>query len=126
MVTSPRVLRVASLRQPALSVLATGLLLLSGTPALSAAEEHRQEAAAVPNGAAPPRSEDAGPNEAGRRNAEKALAEKLAEEKIAARRQAEMEQAAERARLQQALERQCIIKPVMTDAEIATCKAVWR
>lgn len=49
-----------------------------------------------------------------------------AQEKAEARRIArlEREREAERQRLER--ERLCVIKPVMTDAEIARCKEVWR
>lgn len=58
--------------------------------------------------------------------AEKAVEEKLKADQAEARRLAEAEKAKERARLQYAIERECVIKPVMTNAEIATCKRVWR
>lgn len=49
-----------------------------------------------------------------------------AQEKAEARRIArlEREKEAERQRIER--ERLCVIKPVMTDAEIAQCKEVWR
>lgn len=53
------------------------------------------------------------PEEAARRRREEAEAQRLAAHKEAE------EQRRER-------ERQCVIRPVMSDAEIATCKEVWR
>lgn len=47
-------------------------------------------------------------------------------EKAEALRLAKLEAEQERARKQLEKERQCQIKPVMTDAEIALCKEVWR
>jgi hypothetical protein len=48
------------------------------------------------------------------------------EEQAEARRLAREERAREQVRERAERERQCIIKPVMTDAEIAFCKEVWR
>ena len=48
------------------------------------------------------------------------------EELAEARRLAREERAREEARLRLERERSCLIKPVMTDAEIAHCKEVWR
>ena len=56
--------------------------------------------------------------------AEKAPAEMV--DKAEARRIARMEREKEEERLRQERIRQCVIKPVMTDAEIAKCKEVWR
>lgn len=47
-------------------------------------------------------------------------------QKAEALRIAKLEAEQERARKQLARERQCKIQPVMTDAEIALCKEVWR
>lgn len=47
-------------------------------------------------------------------------------EKAEAKRLARLEQQKEEERLRQERARQCVIKPVMTDAEIARCKEVWR
>ncbi len=48
------------------------------------------------------------------------------EEQAEARRVAQAERAREAERERAAREKLCIIKPVMTDAEIAYCKEVWR
>ena len=48
------------------------------------------------------------------------------EEQAEARRVAREERAREQERARAERERQCVIKPVMTDAEIAFCKEVWR
>jgi len=56
--------------------------------------------------------------------AEKASQEKA--EKAEAQRIARLEREKEEARQRQERERQCVIKPVMTDAQIAQCKEVWR
>jgi len=48
------------------------------------------------------------------------------EEQADARRRAREERAQEEARQRAEREKLCIIKPVMTDAEIAFCKDVWR
>lgn len=56
------------------------------------------------------------PSGDGQAEAEKAEAARLA--------RLEREKEAERQRIER--ERQCVIKPVMTDAEIAKCKEVWR
>ena len=47
-------------------------------------------------------------------------------EKTEAKRLARLEKAKEEERLRQERARLCVIKPVMTDAEIAQCKEVWR
>lgn len=47
-------------------------------------------------------------------------------EKAEARRLARIEREKEEERMRQEQIRQCVIKPVMTDAEIAKCKEVWR
>ena len=47
---------------------------------------------------------------------------RLAEE----RRQAREEKAREQEKLRLARERSCVVKPVMTDEEIANCREVWR
>jgi len=47
-------------------------------------------------------------------------------EKAEARRLARIEREREEERMRQEQIRQCVIKPVMTDAEIAKCKEVWR
>jgi len=56
--------------------------------------------------------------------AEKASQEKA--EKAEAQRIARLEREKEEERQRQERERQCVIKPVMTDAQIAQCKEVWR
>lgn len=48
------------------------------------------------------------------------------EEQAEARRLAREERAREQEKKRAERERQCLIKPVMTDAEIAFCKEVWR
>ena len=48
------------------------------------------------------------------------------QEKAEARRIARLERQKEADRQRLERERQCVIKPVMTDAEIAQCKEVWR
>jgi len=48
------------------------------------------------------------------------------EEQAEARRVAQAERAREAERERAAREKLCVIKPVMTDAEIAYCKGVWR
>jgi hypothetical protein len=48
------------------------------------------------------------------------------QEKAEARRIARLERQKEADRQRLERERQCVIKPVMTDAEIAKCKEVWR
>ncbi len=47
-------------------------------------------------------------------------------DKAEARRIARLEREKEEERLRQERIRECVIKPVMTDAEIAKCKEVWR
>lgn len=47
-------------------------------------------------------------------------------EKAEARRLARLEKAKEEERMRQERARLCVIKPVMTDTEIAQCKEVWR
>jgi hypothetical protein len=55
---------------------------------------------------------------------EKASQEKA--EKAEARRIARLEREREATRIRLERERMCVIKPVMTDAQIAQCKEVWR
>lgn len=63
--------------------------------------------------------------EANRKAQQELIAQQKAQKLAAIKAEKEAE-AQERARLQDALERQCVIKPVMTDDEITTCKTVWR
>ncbi len=60
------------------------------------------------------------------RKAQRDLIAQQKAQKLAAIKAEKDAEAQERARLQDALERQCVIKPVMTDDEITTCKTVWR
>lgn len=53
-------------------------------------------------------------------------AEQAKKDKEEAARQASIEKEKEIVRQRQARERLCVIKPVMSDAEIAVCKEVWR
>ena len=64
--------------------------------------------------------------EAGKASQEEAETERTLEEAAAeARRRAAAERRAEQRARVVARERSCVIKPVMTDAEIAHCKRVW-
>jgi signal transduction histidine kinase len=71
-------------------------------------------------------SDAAKQKEAARRAAELVLIEKRKTDELNARRQAQLDAANERERLRIARERQCAIKPVMSDAEIDLCKTVLR
>lgn len=65
--------------------------------------------------------------EAGRAEQEEREAEKMLQQSAAeARRRAAAERRKEIRQQAIARERSCVIKPVMTDAEIAHCKWVWR
>lgn len=56
----------------------------------------------------------------------KAAARRTAQEREDEARQAQAEKEKEVLRQRQTREKLCVIKPVMTDAEIALCKKVWR
>jgi hypothetical protein len=79
---------------------------LGTLPAYSSAEEAEQQSPAVKTQEAPPPL--------------------TKEEKAEARRLAREERAREQERERVERERLCVIKPVMTDAQIAQCKEVWR
>ena len=72
-----------------------------------------------------PSSTDAAatPEPAGKASEEPVLSD---QEKAEARRIARLERQKEADRQRLERERLCVIKPVMTDAEIAKCKEVWR
>jgi flagellar motility protein MotE (MotC chaperone) len=64
-----------------------------------------------------------------KRLADVAAAEKAERDKEEAKRRIEQDRivkADERKRMQMERERSCVVKPVMTDAEMANCKKVWR
>ncbi|MGE5386030.1 MAG: hypothetical protein ACM3SV_09090 [Betaproteobacteria bacterium] len=64
-----------------------------------------------------------------KRAADVVAAEKAERDKEEAKRRQEQDRilkAEEKKRLQAERERSCVVKPVMTDAEIANCKKVWR
>lgn len=64
-----------------------------------------------------------------KRVADVAAAEKAERDKEEAKRRIEQDRiikAEERKRLEMERERSCVVKPVMSDAEIANCRKVWR
>lgn len=69
-------------------------------------------------------AEEADPTASGKAVAEERAPSK--EELAEARRLAREERARERERERRERERLCVIKPVMTDAEKALCREVWR
>ncbi len=80
---------------------------------------------AQPVTGSPPSAETASDNVG--QNAEQTdKAEPTPQERAEARRVARLEREKEEERLRQERARLCVIKPVMTDAEIAQCKEVWR
>ncbi|MBW7902385.1 MAG: hypothetical protein H3C26_12950 [Rhodocyclaceae bacterium] len=91
---------------------ASRIAVLTAALAAGAALADAGEATA-PDEAEPRLIEQTSAEEAARRRREEAEAQQLA-----ARKEAE-EHRRER-------ERRCVIRPVMSDAEIATCKEVWR
>ncbi len=81
-----------------------------------------QAASTTPVAASP---KDPTQEEANRKAQQELIAQQKAQ-KLAAIKAAKEEEAKERIRQQEALELQCVIKPAMSDDEIATCKSVWR
>jgi hypothetical protein len=106
---------------------ASFLLAVLAAPALAQEASASSETQATPGLAvtAEASEEDALQAEARRRAAAEVEAKRASEE-LAARQRMRAYQAQERARQREVRERQCVIKPVMSDEEIDLCRRVWR
>ncbi|SMB26992.1 exported protein of unknown function [Sterolibacterium denitrificans] len=108
------------------------LAVASATPAFAqdVAETGQTEESASAVSAAvasePEMAEEEAQQAEARRRAAAEVAAKLVSEELAARKRVRAFEVSEKARQREALERQCVIRPVMSDEEIDKCKAVWR